>query len=378
MTINQPALPKHLAFVQRLSTPVSDSLSNSCGQALSLDELAELTEQDFSALNEIKLSYASLRGSERLREQIAYFHQALNHHQFQLTAEHVLTFCGAQEALAALYQLLLQPGDEVVVVTPNYPSLSQMAEQAGCVVKAIALSPDRAWQLTLADFQQVVNHKTKLILINSPHNPSGQVIDSKLADDILLIAQQYNCYLIADDVSQATNYYQLNLSHRFLDYQKAVVVSVMSKSFGLAGIRLGWVLSRNKELLNRLLALKSYSSICCSLLDETVATMVLSKADKIIASNNQIVKNNIVLFEQLVSQLPEKLAWCPPQAGILALVEVKGIDNIESWAQALAQTTGILALPGTLFGLIGPYFRLGLGQKEFAPLLARFANYLTD
>ncbi len=382
MAINLQALPKHLDFVQNIAmsvnpTPIQYSLSNSCGQALSLNELAALIGEDFSSLYQVALGYAPLRGSELLREKIVQFHQQLNHHQSQLTAENVLTFCGAQEALAALYQLLLKPGDEVVVVTPNYPSLTQMAEQAGCKVQAITLSADNQWCLSYRDFEQRVNENTKLIVINSPHNPSGTVIDSKLADKILALAERYNSYVVVDDVSQASNYHQLALSHCFLDYDKGVVVSVMSKSFGLAGLRIGWALSKNTGLIDSLLAIKSYGSICCSALDEAVATLALTHANKIVGKNNHLIKQNIALFEQLVKEFPDTLDWCPPQAGILALVEVKDVDDIEQWAKQLVQATGILALPGTLFGLTGSYFRLGLGQQNFSQVLALFRHYLT-
>ncbi len=376
MSINHFALPTHLKFVQDLACPITASLSNSCGQAMTLAELAQLGQQNLSDLGQVQLSYASLTGSEALRQEIANFHQALNHHQTILSAENVLCFCGAQEALAALYQLVLKPNDEVVVVTPNYPSLTDMAVTLGCKVKEVCMSEHNQWQLTIDDFAAQVSDKTKLIVINSPHNPTGHAIDSTLAEQILQLAMQYDCYLIADDVSQASNFKGLALSHRYLDYPKAFVVSVMSKSFGLAGLRVGWLINTDSSLLSALLAIKSYGSICCSAIDDHLALIAFKAQNEIIEKNNQLIVANIALFEQFVARHAPLFSWYPPQAGLLALVKVDLEQPIELWAKLVAQQTGLLLLPSSLFGLSGNYFRLGLGQKNFAKMLALCTEFI--
>lgn len=261
--IQQAELPAHIKFTQSLSCSIEGSLSDSTAQSLTLGQLLNLSDEKSEWLNNLELSYAPLKGGIKLRKAIAKFHEKLNHHQSSLNENNVLTFCGAQEALASIYQCLLAPDDEIIVVTPNYPSLVTMAEKRDCIVKKIELTTHNKWQLNIEDFSHKITDKTKLIVLNSPHNPTGAIINSDLAEQILLLAKAHNCYLLADDVSQASNYNYLSLSHRFLDYDKAIVVSVMSKSFGLAGIRIGWAVSKNQELLSQLLAVKSVSSICC-------------------------------------------------------------------------------------------------------------------
>ncbi|WP_206483463.1 aminotransferase class I/II-fold pyridoxal phosphate-dependent enzyme [Thalassotalea sp. G2M2-11] len=378
MQQNKFVLPAHLDFVSKLPCQISDNLSNSCAQSLTLTELCQLSGQGVEQFDDTPLSYAPLLGAESLRQQLVYFHQALNHHQTRLTADNVLTFCGAQEAIAAVYQSVLRPGDEVVVVSPSYPSLITMAKQLGCQVKLIELSNDNNWQLTINDFTQVVNKQTRLIVVNSPHNPTGQVIDSPLADEILQLAQQYQCYLLADDVSQASNYNQLALSHRYLDYDKAVVVAVLSKSFGLAGVRIGWALSQNKSLLQRLLAVKSYGSICGSVMDEQLAGIALKHHRQIINAANSTISDNIDLFEQFVKQHSQYFSWQPPQAGMLALVKIHTEQTIERWVENLAKVTGVLLLPANLFGIEGHYVRLGLGQQDFPLMLKKLSDFVTN
>jgi len=371
-------LPAHLAFTQALNCPIKANLSNSCAQSLSIQQLCELSENKGSILEQIgniDLRYAPIKGGVELRKHIIEFHQRLNHHQTDLDEENVLTFCGAQEALATIYQCLLQPNDEVVVITPNYPSLTNMVEHYGGIVRTIDITKKES-ALTIDDFSSLVNEKTKLIVINSPHNPTGAVIDSTLAQQIVTLAKRYACYLLADDVSQASNYYDLPLSHAYLDYEKAIVVSVLSKSFGLSGLRIGWVVTNSLTLLTQLLSIKSYQSICCSTVDESLACLAFINQEKIIDANNQLIKENIETFEHFVRHHEQLFSWVRPKAGFLALVSFNNDMPIELWAKQVAKETGILILPSTLFGLTGQYFRLGLGQSNFSQLLEELSSYI--
>lgn len=367
-------LPAHIAFSRELAPYTKHNISDSTGQALTLAQLCEYSNRD---ITQTRLQYAPIKGDIKLRAEIIKFHQGLNSHQQNLNANHAITFSGAQEALSAIYQSVLRPGDEVVVVTPSYPSLVIMAKSLGAKVREIKLQPNKAWQVNIEDFTSVINSKTRLIVLNSPHNPTGSVIDSTLAEQILQLAKKYQCYLLSDDVSQASHYGSINIAHRYLDYQNSIVVGVMSKSFGLAGIRIGWAVTPNKALLENVMAIKSRNSICCSVTDEHLALIALENKEPILAENNRVIVENIALFTTFVSQFSEHLSWCPPQGGILALVEVKNIHSITDWSTALAKNTGILALPSKLFGLSGNYFRLGLGQKNFRQILSKFGEYLS-
>jgi len=371
-------LPKHIAFSQSLASYIKHNLSDSTAQALTLAQLSALGAGGVDARNigETLLQYSPIQGDVLLRQEIVKFHQGLNSHSRILNADNVVTFCGAQEALSAIYQALLSAGDEIVVLTPSYPSLVKMAESMGVIVRQIALCADNNWQVNIAAFKQVVNKKTRLIVLNSPHNPTGSIINTELAEQILQLAQHYQCYLLSDDVSQASNFHGLALAHGYLDYPKSIVVGVMSKSFGLAGVRIGWAMTPNKILLQSLIAIKAINSICCSKIDEKLACLALQNSKEILTINNNIIIDNIALFSALIERYPEKLSWQPPQAGILALVEVKNITSIVTWSRTLAKQCGILALPSELFGHEGNYFRLGLGQKSFAKTLMKFEHYL--
>ena len=380
------SLPKHIAFSQSLAGYIKYNLSDSTAQALTLNQLCNLADSKVDTnvdknnaqhanLGETLLQYSPLQGDVVLRQEIINFHQELNCHTSKLGVDSAITFCGAQEALSAIYQSLLCAEDEIVVMTPSYPSLVNMAKSMGVIVKEIPLCAENNWQVNIDDFERTISNNTKLIVVN-PHNPTGNVVDTELAEKILQLAQQYQCYLLSDDVSQASNYYDLALAHRYLDYQKSIVVGVMSKSLGLAGIRIGWAVTPNNKLRDRLIAIKAVNSICCSKIDEKLAVLALQNRSEILANNNQTILDNISLFNAFIDRHSDKLSWQQPKAGILSLVEVKNISSINDWAVEIAQESGVLLLPSELFGMTGNYFRLGLGQKSFANTLLVFERQL--
>lgn len=365
-------LPAHIAFSQQLAPFVTDNLSDSTAQSLTFAQLCQLSNTD---ITQIQLQYAPVKGSHALRQAIVTFHQGLNAHHRELSADDAITFSGAQEALSAIYQSTLSPGDEVVVLTPSYPSLVSMAKLLGAKVREIQLTQSNGWEVNYEDFERVVNSKTRLLVLNSPHNPTGSVIDSALAEKVLQLAEKYQCYLLSDDVSQASNHANMALAHRYLNYQNSIIVGVMSKSFGLAGVRIGWAVTPNKTIMNNLVAIKTRNSICCSVTDESLALIALENHQQIIAANNNIIVGNIALFEQFVQQHSDLLNWQPPKAGMLALVAVKNVESMAQWSTEVAKHTGVLALPSELFGLSGNFFRLGLGQRNFANALTKFSHY---
>ncbi|WP_286262863.1 aminotransferase class I/II-fold pyridoxal phosphate-dependent enzyme [Thalassotalea atypica] len=338
---------------------------------MTLKELMALSPERAQTLYQEELDYTSLQGSESLRAKIANFHQEQNRHQRKLIPSQVTTFSGAQEALAAIYQSLLQPDDEVIVCTPCYPSLMSMPSIYGARVKPILLSDANQWRFDIEQLKKMVNQKTKLIVINAPHNPTGMVLTPAQQQQVLALAQQVNCYVLSDDVSQAITHGESGqtninstLAHDFLDYEKSVVVSVMSKSFGLGGVRIGWAVTPCKLLIKSMISIKARGSICTSRVDETLAEIALEHADQIIRRNQKIVSENKHLLKQFIAQYHDVFSWHPPQAGLLALVKVNLGTPLEPVLKYLAEQTGILLLPVSLFGLNESYVRVGLGQRN--------------
>lgn len=392
---NELSLPPHIAFARRLAPFVHYNLSDSCAETLTLLELLALgngtpEHLDLSSLDEalsplkialspldVPLCYASLQGDPVLRAEIAAFHSELNlaelNHSPAVQAGHVITFSGAQEALRAVYQAVLSPGDEVIVMTPCYPSLAAMAPWFGATTHSITLRYENGWQPELEKLAALFTAKTRLVVINSPHNPTGAVLDAQARRQLLELARHHGCYLLADDVSQAINPFGRDLAHGYYGYEKSVLVSVMSKSVGLGGIRIGWTVTPDEALGEKLLAVKAQGSICTSVVDERLALLALKARAQILERNNRIVAGNIALFEQFLADQPEIFSWRPPGAGLLALVAVNCREGIEDWCLSTAKKTGVGLMPASLFGLEGKFVRLGLGRRDFAEGLKQLA-----
>jgi aspartate/methionine/tyrosine aminotransferase len=385
-------LPAHIAFNQTLPANLPYKLSSSGAQTRTLAQLMTLaSDEETSAIYQQTLSYAAIAGGLPLRQAIVDFHLSSNVTQLntdavtQLTANNVLCFCGAQEALAAVYQAVLADAtvnDEVIVFTPCYPSLMSMIEQYGASVVSIALSFEQQWEMAFERLAAKVNKRTKMIVINSPHNPTGATCSAEFSAKLIALARKFDCYILSDDVSQAsylnTAELQQQTAHTYLSYEKAIVIGVMSKSFGLAGIRVGWLLSANNALVNDCLAIKCVGSICCSVIDEQLALIALGNASKILSENNRIIESNIKLFQQFVDKNNAVLQWHAPKAGLMALVKVNLPFSIECWAKEIAEKFGLHILPSSLFNLQGNYFRLGLGAENLSEALIVFQQAIDD
>ena len=360
---------RHLAYINNLraelSQPLIYNLSDSCAETCTVGELLAL--DDSYKFEDIPLSYAPLQGSEAMRTAIADMHQALN--VDEINAHQVVTYSGAQEGIFGVFNALLAPNDEEICFTPNYPSLTELPKQLGAKVIEIPLKFEQNWQFDIQAVKTAINDKTKLIVINSPHNPTGALLTHPQAQELIALANKHGLYILADEVSVFSDYYQLNLNYGFLDYPRTVSISVMSKSFGLAGVRVGWAICKDDALRQKLLNIKGYGSICGSASDDALATIAIHNHQQIFNRNNEQIRDNIDLFEQLVAHSNGKLQWHAPKAGIMSVVKLGEELNVDKLALDLAKQHQTLMLPGHLFGIEGNYFRLGLGKANFKTCL---------
>jgi aspartate/methionine/tyrosine aminotransferase len=329
---------------------------------------------DPGALENLDLAYASIPGDEQLRQGIADYHNDLNRSQ-SYGPDQVVTFCGAQEALRAIYAAILHPGDEVIVATPAYPSLTSMVTEYGAFLRPLRLSVDNKWRLDLNELRALLTSRTRLLVLNYPHNPTGAVLSPSDRRTILEMLREYDCYLLLDDVAQGINPHDLDLGHDFLSFPKSVVVSVLSKSFGLGGIRIGWAITSNGTLREQLTAFKTGHSICTSVVDERLAIVALRNRQTILRRNNDLVLQNSLLFEEFAQRHQDHVAWLQPAAGMLTMVSVNCQGTVEDWCMSVARESGVSLLPGSLFGQPGNWIRLGLGQADFSEALAALESY---
>ncbi len=355
---------RHHAFYAQLPHRARYNLSDACGATVTLNDL--LSQEQIAQLAAVPLIYGSSAGRDDLRAAIFQMYKSQYPH---LGPDHITVLSGTEEGLFSIMACILNPGDEVIGLLPCYPSLSDLPACFGAVFKAVHLQEQKQWQPEVGDFAAQITPRTRAIVINSPHNPTGMTLSQAWMDELLALCEKHGLYLIADDVFAFSDFAGIPCRLNVLQYDKAILANVLSKTFGLAGVRIGWVMTDDVALTMSIRNLKTYNSICQSQLDEQVACFVLQKAEAIISRNNVIVRANVEAFDAFVASR-KFLRWLRPTAGIVGLVHSdEPIERLlKRW---FAQD--VMALPGELFGINGDYFRVGFGKANFSEALAQIA-----
>ncbi|WP_395374815.1 aminotransferase class I/II-fold pyridoxal phosphate-dependent enzyme [Marinicella sp. W31] len=327
-------------------------------EPFSVSELQSLVDAPVFAIPQDMLChYDAVQGDLDLRKVIAqYVFESVKAHQ-------IITTCGAQEAIFCLYHALLQPGDHVVTLTPTFEPLKAIPEHIGCRVTDVPLLPENDWQPVLDDINAAVNHNTKLLVINFPHNPTGIHIDEYLLGQIIDICKANDCWLFSDEVFRGLEHDPSTRLPAVADlYARGISLSVMSKAFALPAIRLGWLACQDQQLRSRLIQIKSQLSICNSRLDAHVSTHIIPHHEAIYKRNTDIINDNKQKLSSLISQYPD-LQWVQPAGASTCFPVLKHIDS-QQFTQKLIQTCNTLVLPKKLFLTENNGFRLALGFRN--------------
>jgi aspartate/methionine/tyrosine aminotransferase len=372
-----PSLPDFRleTYFSRWEFAARYNLTASDAQTMSVADLLALADEDARARWEsLRLGYTETYGLPALREAIAGTYD-------QLSAEDVICFAGAEEAIYLTMQVLLGPGDHAVVVTPNYQA-AETVPLSICDVTGVALRPDDGWALDLDAVERALRPQTRVVSVNFPNNPTGAVPDSATWLQLVRMCDERGIRVFSDEV-----YRGLELSpHRPLPQAAdlsptALSVNVMSKAYGLPGLRIGWAACRDHDLLGRLERAKHYTTICSSAPSEVLALIALRAADGILGRNRQIVADNVPVFGAFFDRFPGLFEWEPPRGGCVCFPRYLGRDGVEVMCADLVQQEGVLLLPASIYRselTATPHdrFRVGLGRLGSAEALDRWASWL--
>ena len=351
------------------------------------DLLALADEDGRRRWDDLRLGYTESAGLPELRTEIASLYPGL-------TADDVLVFSGAEEAIFALHNVLLGPGDHAIIVRPAYQSLAEVARAAGAEVSRIELRESNQWRLDLAEVRTALRPTTRLILVNEPHNPTGGLSDRATFDGLVALAAEAGARLIVDEV------------YRYLEFDPAdrlpagaetggagtagrgaadgrgaggglpgVSIGVMSKSFALAGLRIGWVATRDRQLLDRLARFKDYTTICASGPSEILALIALRAREAVLARNRGIVLANMARLDAFFERQRGVMEWVRPRGGSIGFPRLVAEYPADRFCEELVAETGVLLAPGGVFGEAGNHFRLGLGRTNMPEALARLEEF---
>jgi aspartate/methionine/tyrosine aminotransferase len=350
-------------------------LTASDAESISLPDLLALADPpDRAAFDGAWLGYTETRGARDLRAAIAdtYVTRA---------ADDVLCFAGAGEGIYIAMRVLLAADDHAIVVTPNYQSVESVP-LAICATSGVALDPDSGWTLDVDRIAAAIQPNTKLVSINFPHNPTGKILERDRFDALVDLCRHHGLWLFSDEVYRPLGPEGAVHLPQVADvYEKGISLGVMSKAYGLPGLRIGWIACADRALLSQLERYKHYLSICNAAPAERLAVIALKARETILARNRRLVTGNLVLFDAFFAEFPELFAWSRPDGGCVGYPQYRGRDGVEAFAHGLIEDAGVLVLPSSLYkselnNTPLDRFRVGFGRRGLAEGLDAFRSHL--
>ena len=339
-------------------------------EPLSMGELLALADPESERLwRDLRLGYTETPGHPLLRAEIARGYQTVE-------PDHVLVCSGAEEAVFLSLGAILGPGDHAVVVWPSYQSLHEVARAAGAEVTLLALEYEQGWALDLDRLRAAVRPTTQAIVVNFPHNPTGALPPRSVLEELAAIAEEAEAWLVSDEVYRLM---ELDPGERWpaaVDCSwRALSINVVTKTYGLGGLRIGWVASRHAGLLERIAARKDYTTICNSAPSEILALIALRAGDRLLERTMGIVRSNLRELDGFFAEASDWVEWVPPRASTMAFPRLRADVPADELAAELVREEGVLLLPGSVYGHPGNHFRLGFGRADLPQALAGLRRY---
>ncbi len=337
----------------------------------SMADLLALADPETRALwGGLRLGYTESTGHPLLRAEIASLYDGIG-------ADDVLVFAGAQEAIFCVTHALLGPGDHAIVTWPAYQSLHEVARSTGADVTLHELHEADGWGLDVDRLRRALRPTTRLVVVNAPHNPTGMLPTHAEWRELTGLCDEAGVHLLSDEVYRFLEVDPGDLLVAGCDaFDRGISLGVMSKSFAMAGLRIGWLATRDRALLDRCAALKDYTTICSAAPSEILALMGLRAREAVLARSRAIVAENLVRFDSFIAASNGRFTWVRPRGGSIGFPRLVADDAIDAFAEDLVEAEGVLLVPGSVFGHPGNHFRVGFGREDFPEALAGLQRFV--
>ena len=339
-------------------------------ESFSIQELLNMEPGAAERFQQHWLGYTESPGSPELRQVITGLYQTIDPDQ-------VLVHSGAEEAIFNFMNVTLEADDHVIVHFPCYQSLFEIARSIGCEVTRWATREADGWELDTDFLRRSIKSNTKAIIVNCPHNPTGYLMSRDKQRTIIEIAAAHNLILFSDEVYRCLEYDTADRLPAACDtYDRAVSLGVMSKAYGLAGLRIGWIATRDREIYEKMAHFKDYTTICASAPSEFLAALGLRHGDQLVQRNLAIIRHNLDRLDRFFAEHDNVFGWVRPKAGSIAFPHIKLDQRIADFCADLVECKGVLLLPGTQYDYDDKHFRIGFGRKNHPEGLAKLVEYL--
>ncbi|MCG8606231.1 pyridoxal phosphate-dependent aminotransferase, partial [bacterium] len=285
---------------------------------------------------------------------------------------------GAEDAIFNVMNCVLEPGDHVIVQSPTYQSLFEVAHSIGAQIMKWEAEETNDWKLDFRFLEQHIQPNTTALVINCPNNPTGYLMSRNDLCAIGEFARERNLTIVSDEVYAFLEYNESDRLPAACDLNEcAVSIGALSKSFGLPGLRIAWVATRNRRLFERLAAFKDYTTICNSAPSELLATIALRNKKSLLARNRGIIEHNLAELNGFFAAHTADFNWRSPKAGPVAFPSLRSTENAQQFSDRLLNAGGVLLLPGTIYDESYTHnFRIGFGRRNVSECLQKLRELI--
>ncbi|KAJ6079310.1 hypothetical protein N7467_009063 [Penicillium canescens] len=348
-------------WMDKYETIAKYNAAETCCASISVDDLRALSEDKESnpltELQSTKLTYGAIRGSDKLRTTLANLYSAKT--PAQLPKDNVLITAGAIQANFLLLYTLIGPGDHVICHYPTYQQLYSVPASLGAEVSLWKSKEADGWQLDLEELKSLIRPNTKLIIINNPQNPTGAIIPRETLEQLVDIAREKSIIIHADEVYRPVFHGITPMDSKFppslisLGYERTVVTGSVSKAYSLAGLRVGWIASRDRSIIENCADSRDYTTISVGQIDDAIASFALSPdcIHNLLKRNIDLARTNLAILEKFIEDHRWACDWVKPQAGTTAFVRFnkmgKPVDDV-AFCEMVLEQTGVMLVPGSL------------------------------
>jgi len=359
-------------FFARYEFNTSYQLCNSDCESISISELLTLAGDSLEQFGNERLVYTESQGNPELRRSIAKTYSSVS-------MEDVVVLGTPIEGIYLAARALLEPGDEVIVLAPAYDALTTLFEHVAgkTAVKRWCFRPgEGCWELDLDELRELISPKTKLLVVNFPHNPTGYLPGREFQQSLLQLVEEHQMYLFSDEMYFGLVQPATETIPSAADLSKrTIVLSGLSKTYGLPGLRCGWLVVQHQGLLEQIMNWKFYTSICPPGPVEYLATAALRVWEILRDRNIARVERNLAVADAFFDRWPGLFTWRRPQAGSTALIGWD-VPSVQAISHELATREGILIQSAQMLGSDDQHMRFGFGRDDFPAALAQFEDWL--
>jgi aspartate/methionine/tyrosine aminotransferase len=343
-------------------------LSSSDCESVALVELLALEDDARERLDTLRLGYTEVPGSEELREAIAAIYTTAG-------AGDVVALAAAEEGIFAVEHAVLGPGDHAVVEVPCYESALNVARSTGADVDVWQRSYTDGWAYDVDELERLLRPNTRLVYVNTPHNPTGTSMPRGVLDRLVELCAERDAVLFCDEVYRELEHDPATRLPAACDlYDRAVSLGTVSKTYGLPGLRTGWIACRDDALREAVVAVKLYTTICSSAPSELLSALALRHRERFVERNRTLVLDNLALADAFVERHTGLVEWVRPTASPIGFPRL-AVPDTQAFCEELAAEAGVLLLPGEVYD-VPAHVRLGLGRVHVPEALERLERYV--